>query len=738
MMRRRMLLPALAFVGVAIAAGCGAKSTGSMAPPTSAPMATPSPHVGPTAVPLPSASPQVISLAGGGYTLTFTVPPIVTGTTATMSAVLQTSLPNGTNAPQAHRVKPAVVRPLASTFNGLAYLVVSTTANVGFASAPSFSFTVPAGTIAAGQNAYLLFWDPATGSINGWVNLLGPGTVSGTTVSFPGVATGVQLAANTQYVYALAVTTQSVPTATPAPTPSPTPIATATASPAALPVYCSTEGVSASNGLTLNITDSSGLNSALVIYVQQQAQGTTGTEWMNASGVFVTTPVPLPAVCYSSTEGSGATNNPLVIPSGHAGRIYLAYASPVPASATSAPNPFAGIGAGQQPVNGVATGQAPFPYDKVEYNSTAGVIDTTQVDFMGLPLEMQAVENSMATPLPQAAASPCSAPVPTAAPFAGLPQPGTVVGVGQCGYAAIYQSLLNDANYKNLVSVLPWGNQTIDFRAISPSGSYSYTPFNYNLLGDSSVAVPSACTSLVGGSTATNGYLTCVLAQYKLHPQVFQALSSLGGNGDNDQFCISSDGSSNFIATDIGTATTCGSPAKATGGTLPTNPFKMPIALFTNAYYQSSGASGGCFYGELFNGPYGNANVGSGQVFTTADAFTLWKALTLEINYGTMFVNAPHPVESTPPSFQGTPGLFQDPASNAYAKIVHSYFDGNYAYAISYDDGFSWFSGYSISAPGAINIRVNPVPTNAPATSANPVPFPNPTCSTFTLGVGSY
>jgi hypothetical protein len=140
----------------------------------------------------------------------------------------------------------------------------------------------------------------------------------------------------------------------------------------------------------------------------------------------------------------------------------------------------------------------------------------------------------------------------------------------------------------------------------------------------------------------------------------------------------------------------------------------------------------------MYTGPYGNANVGAGQVFATSDAFTLWKALELEMNYGTAFVQAPHPVETTPPSFQTTQGLFTDPLSNHYADYIHQYYDGNYAYAISYDDGFSWFSGYSITAPATINVRVNPVPTNAPATSAAPVPIASPACATPTLGVGSY
>lgn len=739
MLRVRFFLPLL-FGFAALAAACGGSGGGS---PLPAPSTTPAtPHAGPTQVPV-GPSPQAVDISGDGYTLSFDMPPVSAGSPTTLNAVLQTALPTGTVAPQAVKRGYTAPRALPTTFSALVYLVITTGADsVGFSEAPNFQFSMPSSvTIPSTSNAYVLYWDPYSRG-QAWQPIV-KGGVNAQIVTFPSIATGMQFNAGSTYVFALAETAQVVPTATPAPTPTPTaaptasPTPTPAASPGVLPAYCQTEGVSQSSGLTLNLTDSSGLKSALVVYVQQQAPLGGSISWMNATGGFGLLPVPLPAACYSSTLGSSATNNPLVVPTGHAGRIYLVYASPVPASSTSAPNPFSGLSAGSQPGNNVA--QFPYPYDKIEFNSTSGVIDTTQVDFLGLPLEMQAVPRTNATPLPLAATSPCPAPIATASPYPGnaLPAPGTIVGVGQCGYQAIYSSLYANTQYQPLVSMLPlpWGTQTLDFRAINPGGAYGNDDFNFNLLGDSSVSVPSTCSALVGGSTGTYGYLSCVLAQYQQRPQVFRALFTLGGNGDNDYFCVSAD-SSDFIATDVSPSTTCGSAPKATSSALPANPFRIPIALFTNAYYTASGSNGSCFYGELFNGPYGNAYVGSSQPFATADAFTLWKALTLEINYGTTFVDALHPVETTPPSLQST-GMFADPASNFYAKTVHEYFDGNFAYAISYDDGFKWFSGYSLTAPGTINLRVNAVPSGSTATSSNPPIFnTSPTCATFTLGVG--
>ncbi|HEY5341136.1 MAG TPA: hypothetical protein VIK27_08940, partial [Candidatus Aquilonibacter sp.] len=391
-------------------------------------------------------------------------------------------------------------------------------------------------------------------------------------------------------------------------------------------------------------------------------------------------------------------------------------------------------------------GQAPYLYDKIEYNSTSGVIDTTQVDFLGLPLEMNAIQGA-ATPLPQALASQCPSPVPTATPFSGVPTSPTIVGVGQCGFAAIFATLGADPTYSQLVSVLPWSSsQTIDFRAVAPAKGQGFTPFDFNIFGDPSVPLPSQCVTLVGSSTGTYGYMSCLIAEYHSHPKVYQAIASLGGNGDGDYFCVSSDGLSNFILTDIGTNTMCGSSAKATTATLLINPFKMPVALFPNVVTPSGDTGAGtCQYNEFFGTPWGNANVDQyygvpidanlHHAFATADAFTLWKALILEMNYGTAFAAGTHPVESTPPSLQ--PPLFTDPAWNYYAKVVHGYFDGNFAYAIGYDDGFDWESGYSI-AGGTINVRVNPISAAAPATNPNPVATSNPSCAAITPDVGSY
>lgn len=739
MLRGRFFFPLLLAVA-ALAAACGGGGGGT--PPVApSPAASTTPHAGPTQVPV-GPSPQAVDISGDGYTLSFDLPPVTGGSPTTLNAVLQTALPTGTVAPQLAKHGYTAPRAVPTTFTALVYLVITAPDSVAFSYAPNFQFSMPSSvSIPSTSNAYVLYWDPYSPA-QLWQPIV-KGSVNGHIVTFPSIPTGVQFNAGSTYVFALAETTQVVPTATPAPTPTPTAPPTATPAPTPTPVitpgvvpaYCKTEGVSRLSGLTLNVTDSSGLNSALVMYVQQQAPSGGSISWMDTSGNFVPLPVPLPAACYSSTVGSGAVNNPLVIPSDHAGRIYFVYASPVPASSTTAPNPLSNLSAGSQPGNNVA--QFPYPYDKIEYNSKAGVIDTTQVDFLGLPLEMQVLPNAIATPLPQSAASPCPAPIAAATPYPlnAIPGPGTVVGVGQCGYQAIYSSLYANTTYQSLVSMLPWGSQTIDFRAINPGGSQGNNDFDFNLLGDPSVPVPPGCTTLVGGSTGTYGYLSCVLAQYQQHPQAFQALSTLGGFGDNDYFCISAD-ASNFIATDVSPGTTCGSPAKATSSSLPANPFRIPIALFTNA--ELDGTGGGCKYGELFNGPYGNAQVGSGQAFATADAFTLWKALTIEINYGSIFEPESHPIETTPPSLQAK-GIFADPAFNFYAKTVHQYFDGNFAYAISYDDGFKWESGYSVAYPDTVNVRVNPVPAGSPQTSSNPAIYPVPsTCPTYTPGVGSY
>lgn len=721
MLRVRFFFPLLIALA-AVAAACGGGGGGSVVP---SPSASPTPHAGPTAVPV-GPTPQAVVLTGGGYTLSFTVPPIVTGNTTTMSAVLQTSLPSGTVAPQSSK-HHFVIRPLAQNFSGLVYLVVSTTDSIGFSSAPSFQYTLPAGTsIAAGSSTYILYWDPA---VSNWIALLGPGTVSGQTVTFPSVQTGVQFNANTQYVFALAQSVQPVPTATPAPTPTPRPTSSASASPTptASPavVNCGVNYSPVSGGVPLHITDDSGLGAELIVYVSN------GAGWLAANGTWNATPNPLPAACFSTTKGASSALSPLVIPTGVGGRIYFAYAPKPASSSAPIPNPFAGVGLGE-PNLGYQSNA--FPWDKIEFGTTSGaLIDTTQVDALGLPLELAVSPNG--TPMPDDTPGPCVAnPV--------MPGVGPV-GVTSCKFAAIFNTVASIPQYQPLVYTTYFNGSTtpIDMQVVSPAHA-NYTSFDWNLFADTTPPATAPCPS-----STPYGYLSCVLASYQSTPRVFTSNVSGAAVTSPAYYCVSSDGSSNFLATNLGTSipasTTCSATATPYPNASPSQ-FRIPVQTLTygNAVLPTPApkpgvtpATNACEPNELFSQPYGTAFVGPGQLFANNTAFAMWKALTADVNYGTALNKTQiHPVG--PPLSQ----MFLDPMYNQYDQVMHQNFNGNLAYGIPYDDLYNLESGIDWYPNDTINVRINPIPAASsvtPASAPSAVPTPVP-CPTITPGIGNY
>ncbi len=739
----RAVVPFFAVIAFIIA-GCSAGGGGLTTPSVS-------PTSSPTSIPI-GPSPTMIVLHGGGYTLSFLEPAITSGNATTGNAVLQLGLPSGVPAPSFARPVgsaishgkvglPRIPSTLGTSITDLVYLMLTPAANFTTGSTPSFTYTLPSGiTLPPGSSTYVLFYDP-TQSASGWIPVLGPGVVSGQTISFPGINTSDSFTAGQQYIYALVVASQVVPTATP----------NASPTPSGPGVACTTEGISPSNGDTVNITDSSNLpgGSMLLVYVYQGSTQALGGPpglypngaWMDAHGNFTNgnSAIPLPASCYSSTLNSGVANNPLVIPTGYFGRIYLVYVNK-PKSSTI-PNPIGG----SQPPSDIE----PYLYDKVEFGTQTGpsarpVIDTTQVDFLGLPIELQLVASTTATPLPASTVAACSSPMPTSPPSP-IPTAGSIVGFTQCGFAAAFQTIINDptGTYGSLVTNAAWapGQASVNFRALSPLGaSQATSSFDQNYFADPSVKAPSGCNSSTPAWTQF-GIIGCLLNAYATNGEVYTSQIP-GTNGDGDYFCITSDNAANFIATDIGTATACGSPAKPTSTNLPVNPFKIPAVVFTNATVPAPNpANGACEYDIVFQAPFGLAYVEgtnsarTGLAFGTQDAFALWKAMVLELNYGSAFSSGTHPLESTPPLLQN--GVFGSPISNYYARALHSFADGTYSYALSYDDGFSWQSGYVMIPPGTINVRINPVPTAAPYTPSGSAPA-TPTCGTFTQDIGSY
>jgi hypothetical protein len=743
---KRALFPLLILAGLTIAA-CGGSGGGSgnfVAQPTATPPS------GGTFTISPLAYTGPITFYGSGYLLTFNVPPTVTGTTATATGGLSGTLPQGVPAPSLAKRKTSLLpgskipNTVGVPLTPLVYFTISTTAQVGFADAPTFQFIDPvATTVPNGSQAYLLFYDP-TQSANGWVPLLGPATLAaygsgGQSMTFPAVQTGVNFYPNQQYIFALVAIAQSVPTATPAPTPTVGP----STAPGGAPAYCRTfqSYTAPPNGsapVPLNLTDDSGLNGTLVVYVEN-AQ-TSPVTYLAPNATWTAQPVALPAVCFSNTTPSVVSGKPLVIPNPGNGRILIAYApgTPNPAAST-APNPLpSGVGTNPD------YNSAMLPWDVAEYTIPGGVIDTSQVGFMGLPMEL-----SLVSSLPhQSPVASCPAPPPAPGPQA---QP-TTVGFSSCAFLDAFNDVWNNPSYRSLVIAEPFpnsGSPTYALRLLAPQQA-GFTQFDWYDLFSSPADAPltGPCNA---GNTGTGGYLQCVLTFYKNNPQVFSS-SRVGVGASGDYYCASANSAlTAFTFTDVGSTqpSSCNPMPPANPNAPSTaNPFSLPISTFI-AGQAPTQDDAGCSTNNLFSIPFGTFYVNgqslpspyqpTGNLFQNLDTFAMWKALGIDLNYGTAMVSGLHPGGlSALPAYPTNADFWQDPAFNYYGQVLHHYADGGYTYAVAYDDFYGWSTSLTIASGQSINIRVNQVPqfghVQALPTAA---PFSG-SCPVMQAPIGSY
>ncbi|HET7815245.1 MAG TPA: hypothetical protein VFL13_12845, partial [Candidatus Baltobacteraceae bacterium] len=364
----RALFSFLALGALALVIGCG----GGAGRGTFIPTATPTPHVGATTVPVGAAATSVAVADGNGNTASFTIPQAVGGASANMTMTLSGSLPAGISVPAIRR---AVGKPdaVGANVNALQYVSVVMDGNLGISTSPAVTFGLASPAPASAQ-MYLLLWDPARAGQQGWIVLLGPGTVGNprTLVTFNGVPTGQSYAAGNTYVYALVTTSGAVPTATPAPVPTTAPRAQSTT----MPAYCANFATASpapnlGPGLPQPVifNDNSALNGDVVFYVTDTGQDAGGrpaaagelvsARALNAQGQW-STPNPLPAYtagpltlapiqpiplkCFPGSIGVNGvpkySGRQFKIPVAVSGLIYIAYApSPAPGS-TAIPDPF--------------------------------------------------------------------------------------------------------------------------------------------------------------------------------------------------------------------------------------------------------------------------------------------------------------------------------------------------------------------------------------------------------------
>lgn len=245
--RRRSRISVLGFGALCVLSVALAQCTTSTGPGNISPRP-------PTSAPLPASTSTVVtvgasSVAGalgpvlGGFSSSFTVPPA--SGAASVTFTLSATQPGGSPVVQSIRRSPQTIGGTGTT--PVVFMTLTSTVTVTLGATPAYSFTVPAGTITAGEISYLAVYDPTANPQTGWSTFAGPGTVSGNTVTFTGTAGSDQLTAGVTYDIVLFTVTSALgspsgaPTATPVPTPSPTaspspsPTATASGSPSPSP-----------------------------------------------------------------------------------------------------------------------------------------------------------------------------------------------------------------------------------------------------------------------------------------------------------------------------------------------------------------------------------------------------------------------------------------------------------------------------------------------------------------------
>ena len=295
-----------AFVSLAILCACsgGGGGTGlSFIAPTPTPVTQPATS---SAAVTAGALAQVAMLAqiSSGYSGSITVPAASGGAGSVVSATLQSSLPSGIPAPQSIARAP---RKIGVNLTALVYVAVVPSTNVSFASTPGFTFSLPPGTsLAAGSAAYVAFFDPAQSSA-GWGTVLGPGTVSGQTITFAANPAFAQsLTAGATYAYALFSTAQVITVATPTPSPSqsasPLPSTTTFPNGGSLVANFTVDYPSAAHSAVFTFTPTTGAVSTLV----SLPSGCSGTA---TCSVALSAPVgvnqPFQALLYASANGTG-------------------------------------------------------------------------------------------------------------------------------------------------------------------------------------------------------------------------------------------------------------------------------------------------------------------------------------------------------------------------------------------------------------------------------------------------
>jgi hypothetical protein len=198
----------------------------------------------------------------------------------------------------------------------VSYLSLLFTQNVSLNSAPAFSFTLPAGDALPNTAYYLAFYDPGRPSLGWQLGFEGPGTLSGSIVTFSGTQP-VAFQAYAAYWFGLYAVSQSAPAPTPAPSVSPS--SAPTVQPSSLPTGLATPTPSPAPDLSLSATQINLLATNATATLAASDPNYTGslsatssnpnvaTVSQSSPGVFTITAIAVGTTTVTVTEANGAS-----------------------------------------------------------------------------------------------------------------------------------------------------------------------------------------------------------------------------------------------------------------------------------------------------------------------------------------------------------------------------------------------------------------------------------------------
>jgi Beta-1,3-glucanase len=413
-------------------------------------------------------------------------------------------------------------------------------------------------------------------------------------------------------------------------------------------------------------------------------QAAGGHQFLTKAGTLATFKAGLnapaiPLACFPGSIGPNGKGLTFMLPPPTgaltSGNLYIVYATPMPNGGIPDPLPFKGNGPGAYagPVTDWNSSFfIPLPFDYIEYTLPHGITDTTQVNKVGLPLQLQQ-------------------------------------GSANIGFAngAQYKALLDD-----ILAQKPYWNKL----------AFSATVNNKKVLG----GILASQNGGVWGfpqdyfynkkytsTTQPSGYVGYVLQQYKLKPRPYTT------NNLHDvpmkTFCASSDGTQNVLFYAVAGPAACTKPLK--------NPptYKMPI---WNTLKGAGFADNGICASGIFAMPYG----GPGAVFVDQTEFYLWKAMVIDFNRGVILSAAVHPIGSWQTDFPaGKKPAFKifytEEVNSQYARLVHTHMIGHNSYALAYDEPGGYGPTFTSDPKQVLKVTIWQIP---PYAAARPTVLPTP------------